>query len=69
MYILASFVKDKVSIGVWIHFLIVDSRSPTSGPLKDHNKWRPEQGLGIHGISDGVTQGLSKLGPIEVSKY
>ena len=69
MYILASIVKDKVSIGAWIHFLIVDSRPPSSGPLKNHNKWLPEQGLGIYGISDGVTQGLLKSGPIEVGKY
>ena len=31
------------------YFLIIDSRPPGSSPLKDLNKWRPEQGPGTRG--------------------
>ena len=43
--------------GSLFHFLIIDSGPPGSSPLKDPNKWRPEQGPGICGISGGMTQG------------
>ena len=51
------------------HFLIVDSGPPGSGPLKDPNKWRLNRDTGIHGISDRVTPGLLRSGPVEVGKY
>ena len=51
------------------HFIIVNSRPPGSGPLKDPNKWSQKQGPDIRGIADGVTQDLLRSGPIEVSKY
>ena len=31
------------------YFLIIDSKPPGSGPLKDLNKWHPEQGPGTRG--------------------
>ena len=31
------------------YFLIINSGPPGSGPLKDLNKWRPEQGPGTRG--------------------
>ena len=51
------------------HFLFVDSGTPGSGALKDPNKWCLNRDTGIHSISDRVTQGLLRSGPIEVGKY
>ena len=46
------------------YFLIVNSRPPGYGPLKDLNKWRPEQGPGTRGRfgwsdSKGLLRSLS----------
>ena len=37
-----------ISLFLSFTFLVVDSGPPGSSPLKDLNKWRPEQELGTH---------------------
>ena len=61
---LCAFLSFSLSFSLF-HFLIIDSRPPGSGPLKDP-KWHPNRDSGICGISDRGTQDLLRLGPIQV---
>ena len=46
--LLAFCINQGISASFSFTFLLVDSRPPGSSPLKDLNKWRPEQELGTH---------------------
>ena len=46
--LLAFCINQRISASFSFTFLLVDSRPPGSSPLKDLNKWRPEQELGTH---------------------